>query len=48
MRTETIYAVDSAVREIETSVLAVEGDEVALERTIFYPGGGGRARYLPG
>jgi misacylated tRNA(Ala) deacylase len=46
MRTETIYAVDSAVREIETSVLAVQGDEIALERTNFYPGGGGQPHDL--
>jgi misacylated tRNA(Ala) deacylase len=46
MQTETIYAVDSAVREIESSVLAVQADEVALERTIFYPGGGGQPHDL--
>ncbi len=42
MRTETIYAVDSAVREFESAVLAVQEDEIALERTAFYPGGGGQ------
>jgi misacylated tRNA(Ala) deacylase len=46
MQTETIYAVDSAVREVESSVLAVQGDEVALARTIFYPGGGGQPHDL--
>jgi misacylated tRNA(Ala) deacylase len=46
MRTETIYAVDSAVREFESAVLAVQEDEVALERTAFYPGGGGQPHDL--
>ena len=42
MRTELLYVLDSAIAEWETIVVAVEGDEVALERTAFYPGGGGQ------
>lgn len=42
--TELIYQRDSAARRVETSVLAVDPEthSVALDRTIFYPGGGGQ------
>jgi len=39
--TELIYQTDSYLREFEAEVLRVEGDEVLLDRTAFYPGGGG-------
>ncbi len=42
MRTEPLYALDSSIKEFDTTVLAVEGDEVALAQTAFYPGGGGQ------
>ena len=42
MRTEPLYALDSSIKEFDTRVLAVEGDEVALAQTAFYPGGGGQ------
>ena len=42
MRTEPLYALDSSIKEFNTHILAVEGDEVALRETAFYPGGGGQ------
>jgi len=38
MRTELLYHVDSYTREFESRVVAVQGAQVALERTSFYPG----------
>lgn len=40
--TEALYQTDSYLREFEATVIAVEGNAVALERTAFYPGGGGQ------
>ena len=42
--TELIYQTDSALRAFDATVLAVdaEGGAVALDRTAFYPGGGGQ------
>jgi misacylated tRNA(Ala) deacylase len=42
--TETLYAEDAYVRESEATVVGVdsEGRRVALDRTIFFPGGGGQ------
>ncbi|MBN1889977.1 MAG: alanyl-tRNA editing protein [Thermoflexales bacterium] len=40
--TELIYQTDSYVREFEAVVMEVEGKAVALDRTAFYPGGGGQ------
>ncbi len=40
--TELIYQTDSYVREFEALVTAVDGNAVALDRTAFYPGGGGQ------
>ncbi|HUW13187.1 MAG TPA: alanyl-tRNA editing protein [Anaerolineae bacterium] len=42
MRTELLYHVDSYVREFEAKVVAVQGAQVALDRTSFFPGGGGQ------
>jgi len=42
MRTELLYHVDSYAREFEAEVVAVQGAQVALERTSFFPGGGGQ------
>ena len=41
MRTEPLYALDSSIKEFDTTVLAVQGHEVALGHTAFYPGGVG-------
>ena len=40
--TELVYLVDSYVREFGAVVVASEGGYVALDRTCFYPGGGGQ------
>ena len=42
MQTELLYAMDSSIKEWNTTVLAVEGDEVVLRHSAFYPGGGGQ------
>ena len=42
MSTETIYLTDSYVRNFDAKVSALEGNLVALDRTAFYPGGGGQ------
>lgn len=40
--TEELYLTDSYLREFDALVTAVEGQAVALNRTAFYPGGGGQ------
>jgi len=40
--TEQLYQVDSYIRQFEAVVTAVDGQAVALDRTAFYPGGGGQ------
>jgi misacylated tRNA(Ala) deacylase len=40
--TEQLYQNDSYVQEFEARVTAVESRAVALDRTAFYPGGGGQ------
>jgi misacylated tRNA(Ala) deacylase len=40
--TELLYQTDSYMREFEASVIQVVGDGVVLDRTAFYPGGGGQ------
>lgn len=40
--TELIYQTDSYVREFDAVVTAVDGNAIALDRTAFYPGGGGQ------
>ena len=40
--TELLYQTDSYLRELEAQVTAVDGQAVALDRTAFYPGGGGQ------
>jgi len=42
MRSELLYQTDSYLREFEATVVALEGAQVALDRTAFYPGGGGQ------
>ena len=40
--TELLYQTDSYLREFDATVMAVEGNAVALDRTAFYPSGGGQ------
>ncbi|MBU0495948.1 MAG: alanyl-tRNA editing protein [Chloroflexi bacterium] len=40
--TELLYQTDSYLREFTAVVTAVEGPAVVLDRTAFYPGGGGQ------
>ncbi len=40
--TELLYETDAYLRHFEARVAAVEGQMVSLERTAFYPGGGGQ------
>ena len=40
--TDLLYLTDSYLKEFEATVVAVEGDRVALDRAAFYPGGGGQ------
>jgi misacylated tRNA(Ala) deacylase len=40
--TEELFLNDSYLREFETRVVRLAGREVVLERTAFYPGGGGQ------
>jgi len=40
--TEKIYETDAYVRDFEAVVLAADGQRVILDRTAFYPGGGGQ------
>jgi misacylated tRNA(Ala) deacylase len=40
--TELLYQTDSYLNEFTAVVTAVEGQAVALDRTAFYPGGGGQ------
>jgi len=40
--TEPLYHTDAYCKEFDAAVTAVEGNAVALDRTSFYPGGGGQ------
>jgi misacylated tRNA(Ala) deacylase len=40
--TEHLYQTDSYLKEFDAVVTAAEGQTVALDRTAFYPGGGGQ------
>ena len=40
--TEQLFHTDAYLREFEATVTAVDGSAVALDRTAFYPGGGGQ------
>ncbi|MEY2422308.1 MAG: misacylated tRNA(Ala) deacylase [Acidimicrobiaceae bacterium] len=42
VETELVYLRDAYLRADGATVLAVDGDRVALDRTIFYPTGGGQ------
>lgn len=40
--TDLLYYADAYTQEFDATVTAVDGDRVALDRTAFYPGGGGQ------
>jgi misacylated tRNA(Ala) deacylase len=40
--TEALYATDAYVREFDAVVTGLEGRRIALDRTAFFPGGGGQ------
>ncbi len=40
--TELVYLRDAYVREMDATVVGVDGARVALDRTVFYPTGGGQ------
>jgi len=40
--TDLLYLFDSNIEEFEATVTAISGVQVALDRTSFYPGGGGQ------
>lgn len=42
MKTKLLYHTNSFTYECTAKVVAVEGDDIALDATIFYPGGGGQ------
>jgi misacylated tRNA(Ala) deacylase len=42
MKTKLLYHTNSFTFECTATVVAVEGDEIALDATVFYPGGGGQ------
>jgi misacylated tRNA(Ala) deacylase len=42
MATKLLYQTDSYLAEVQAGVLAVDGQAVALDQTIFFPGGGGQ------
>lgn len=42
MPTELLYLRDAYLREFDATIVAVAGDRVALDRTAFYPTGGGQ------
>lgn len=44
--TDLLYQTDAYLKEFDAVVTAVEGQAVALDRTAFYPGGGGQPHDL--
>ncbi|MGH7492624.1 MAG: alanine--tRNA ligase-related protein [bacterium] len=44
--TELLYQTDSYLKEFAALVTSVRGSELALDRTAFYPGGGGQPHDL--
>ncbi|MGC8472658.1 MAG: alanyl-tRNA editing protein [Acidimicrobiales bacterium] len=42
MATELLYLADAYLRDVEATVTGVDGDRVTLDRTVFYPTGGGQ------
>lgn len=44
--TEALYHTDAYLKEFDAVITAVDGNKVALDRTAFYPGGGGQPNDL--
>ncbi len=44
--TEALYHTDAYLKEFDATVTAVDGNKIALDRTAFYPGGGGQPNDL--
>ena len=42
LKTKLLYHENSFTYECSATVIAVEGDEIALDATVFFPGGGGQ------
>ena len=42
MKTKLLYHTNSFTYECTATVVAVDGDDIALDATVFYPGGGGQ------
>jgi misacylated tRNA(Ala) deacylase len=40
--TEALYHTDAYLKEFDATVTAADGNKIALDRTAFYPGGGGQ------
>lgn len=40
--TELLYHTDAYLKEFDANLIAVEGNVIALDRTAFYPSGGGQ------
>ena len=43
---EKLYYADQYIREFDATVVGIKGDRIFLDRTAFYPGGGGQAADL--
>ncbi|BDC19468.1 alanyl-tRNA editing protein AlaXM [Acidianus sp. HS-5] len=41
MPTEELYLKDSYIKEFEGKIIKINGNEIVLDKTAFYPGGGG-------
>jgi misacylated tRNA(Ala) deacylase len=44
--TEALYHTDAYLKDFDATVTAIDGNKVALNRTAFYPGGGGQPNDL--
>ena len=42
MITERLFQTDSYLRDFDAEIVAIDGNAVSLDRTAFYPGGGGQ------
>ncbi|GHO44460.1 alanyl-tRNA editing protein [Ktedonospora formicarum] len=42
METQALYHTDAYIKEFDATVVAIDGNAVALDTTAFYPGGGGQ------
>src|SRR5512135_3265443 len=40
--TDVLYHRDAYLKEFDATITAVDGNKIALDRTAFYPGGGGQ------